>query len=357
MEEVWKELRLKTLDLLEKDSALKTEDNQWNLARARVAQDIFTHPQVKNLWLYLILEDQIQNYGIKNISKLMVLFQRNCTDPEYRAGIDSLMREEKEAFAGAVVRKYKQAGNLELELYIFNPEKHSPGDRRPVMLFFHGGSWYQGKPSWTFGACQRYARLGFVTIAVEYRVYDRQGTSPLECISDAKSAIRWVRKHSAELGADPEKIIACGYSAGGHLAACAAMLDILDEPEEDLSVRSRPDALVFFYSCFDPTLDRWFVKQVQDRVVPEEVSPTHKVSTGLPPALVLHGTEDRNCPFWTAEEFCRSMGRAGNICRLHSLEGAGHIFTMEKEYREEAYRVVEEFLAEHGLAPAEEEKK
>ena len=163
-------------------------------------------------------------------------------------------------------------------------------------------------------------------------------------MSDAKSALRWVRRNAASLGVDPNKIVASGFSSGGHLVACASMLNILDEPGEDTTISAVPNAMIFSSSCFDPTLDPWFVKQVEQRYHPRSVSPNHIVRSGLPPSLVIHGTEDKMCPFWTAEQFTGSMKKTGNRSELHRLQGATHFYFLEKKYRDEAIQAEVRFL-------------
>ena len=63
----------------------------------------------------------------------------------------------------------------------------------------------------------------------DYRVLTRNNTKAIYCLKDAKSAIRWVRKKAALLCIDPQKIIASGGSACGHLAAATANIDAFDE--------------------------------------------------------------------------------------------------------------------------------
>lgn len=66
-------------------------------------------------------------------------------------------------------------------------------------------------------------RIVFLSITADYRLKSRHGTTPLECIEDATSATRYVRAHAKELGVDPDRIVASGGSAGGHIAACAVI--------------------------------------------------------------------------------------------------------------------------------------
>jgi acetyl esterase/lipase len=341
-------IRNETLLLLSSDSTFKTRDNQWNSARMRVVLKHCTDPNVKNFWLHVVIKDQLENYGIKNTDGLMKLFYSSSTDTTSTREIQELYNSDLEGRKGHTITPYKRVSGFSLDAHIFFPDRHDKRQRRPAIVLFHGGSWHQGKPEWVFGSAKRYASSGLVAIAIEYRLYDRHGTTPLECISDAKSAIRWVRKNANDLGIDPNKIVAGGFSAGGHLVACAAMLNILDEPEEDTTVSSKPNAMIFSSSCFDPTLDQWFVKQVETRYPARTVSPNHLVRSNLPPSLVLHGTNDRMCSFRTAETFVSVMTKAGNKCEFHRLQDATHFYFFERKYRDEGIQAEEKFLASLG---------
>ena len=341
-------LRQKTLEELEKDSTLRKMDNQFLTAKLRVVLREVTNPNKKNHWLYIILKDQLENYGIKNIDNLLASFRQNCTDSQYLAEIDSLYRKDLARRSNHTIKTYKTVDGFSLDAHIFYPPDFKKGDKRPALVFFHGGSWYCGKVECGFGDCKHYADLGFVTISAEYRVYDRQGVTPVECVTDAKSMIRWMRKNAFELGIDPDKIVASGASAGGHMVACAGIIPGFEEPTEDLKISSVPNAMIFYYSCFDPTLDPWYVKQVQKRTKPENCSPNHNMRSGVPPAIVFHGTLDKMCPFWTAKEFCEKMSKTGNRCELNAFEGAGHFFTFQEKYADEVDRRVEKFLKSLG---------
>jgi acetyl esterase/lipase len=139
--------------------------------------------------------------------------------------------------------RYKTAGGVPLTLRVFQPSGGGPPER-PAIVFFFGGGWRQGTVEQFVPQCRHLASGGMVALAADYRVRGRHGTTPLEAMADARSAIRWARTGHAELGIDPDRIAAAGGSAGGHIAACAALIPTPAEPGEDGGVRAEPDALV-----------------------------------------------------------------------------------------------------------------
>src|SRR5688572_13478925 len=104
---------------------------------------------------------------------------------------------------------FKQVDGVELNLYVFKP-KLNEGDRRPAIVFFFGGGWSGGSPEQFAPHCRYLASRGMVAIAADYRVAKRHSVKAVDCVRDAKSAIRWVRQHAKELGVDPDRIVAAG---------------------------------------------------------------------------------------------------------------------------------------------------
>jgi acetyl esterase/lipase len=230
----------------------------------------------------------------------------------------------------AAVHTYKQVGDVELKLWVFAPEGHQPAHHKPAIVFFFGGGWRNGSPGQFHQQCRYLASRGMVAITADYRVASRQDVKAVDCVRDAKSAIRWVRGHAGELGVHPDKIVASGGSAGGHLAACTGTLREFDEPSEDKGISSRPNALVLFNPAAglmpgdmtsrpnaNPSDERYGVE-------PKRISPADHVDADTPPTLILIGTED----FLLAgnKRFAAAMNEAGRRCELDLYEGASHGF-------------------------------
>lgn len=211
---------------------------------------------------------------------------------------------------------YKKTPQADLHLYLLRPDG-SPKKPRPAIVYFAGGGWVMQSVEAQIPTAAWFCDQGLIAITADYRVKQDHGTTPLECIRDAKSAIRYVRAHARELGIDPTRIIAAGGSAGGHIAACT-ILPGGDEPGEDLSVSSRGDALVLH----NPVLGEAF--GMEFFAAHPEFSPLRGVRAGWPPTILSCGTKDDTTPYAVAEKFTRAMQTAGNICELITVRDAAH---------------------------------
>ncbi|MEW5849322.1 MAG: alpha/beta hydrolase [Myxococcota bacterium] len=220
---------------------------------------------------------------------------------------------------------FKQVGDVSLSLHVFEPRGDPPVTGRPAFVLFHGGAWSEGSPRDYYRHCAELASAGVAAFCAEYRVSKRHHTTPWEAVRDGKSAVRWVRAHARELGVDPQRVIAAGASAGGHVAACAALIDGLDEADEDRSISSRPDALVLFFAVVDTSPTEGFGADVLGPRY-RELSPREHIRANLPPTIMFHGTVDHVMPHATVERFCAEMRRHDNPCELLSHSGRGHTF-------------------------------
>jgi acetyl esterase len=268
---------------------------------------------------------------------------------------------------------YKKVGDVELKLYIYEPAADSAkaSDKpasaksagRAAVVFFFGGGWSSGSPQQFREQCQHLAERGLVAIAADYRVASRHQVKPQACVADAKSAIRYVRREAKRLGIDPERIVAAGGSAGGHIAACTATLREFDESGEDAKVSSVPNACVLFNPALvlapvdGVELDMGRVTALASRmgIEPQRLSPIHHVRAGQPPILVLHGQADTTVPYATAEAFVKAMTAAGNRCELVGYEGQPHGFFNhgrgDGKYYTETVAAMDRFLASLGYLP------
>lgn len=243
------------------------------------------------------------------------------------------------------LKTYKKVGDMELKLHIFNPEGHKADDSKPAIIFFFGGGWNSGTPSQFYPQSEYLADRGMVAISAEYRVKSRNKTTPLECVKDGNSAVRWVRAHAAELGIDPKMIAAGGGSAGGHVAAATGIAKEIFEEGEDLEISSRPGALVLFNPVYDNGPKGYGHSRVKDYW--KKISPMHNLDSKTPPTIVFLGTKDRLIPVATAEKYRDTMTEVGVRSELFLYEGQPHGFFNKAKY-DETVKEMDRFLTSLG---------
>ena len=234
---------------------------------------------------------------------------------------------------------YKRVGEKSLYLYLFGTQGPELAGGRPAIVFFHGGAFKYGGAGQFFWQSKYLAGRGMVAINVEYRLLPKEGGKVADCVTDAKSAIRYVRAHAEELGVDPKRIAASGGSAGGDLALAAAIVPGLDEKGEDTAVSCKPNLLVLFNPpLFDP--------DGQNTLTIEQFSKE------TPPTQFFYGVGDKAVLKY-AKQCLEASRKLGNHVELYTAEGQGHGFFGNPPWREATLRLADEFLAKYGYTKGE----
>lgn len=215
---------------------------------------------------------------------------------------------------------YKNTKEGELNLFVYKPSEFDIKKKYSCIVFFHGGGWNSGNPEQFDRQSRYFASRGMVAVSVEYRIRNVHGTSPIQAMEDAKSAIRFIRSNAKLLSIDSNKIAAAGGSAGGHLAAVAGNIDLFDDSNEDLTISSKPNLLILY----NPVLHNGRKWPWIDN--PSNASPYENISKGAPPTIILTGTEDKIVPVELIKSYKKRMESIGSRCDLILYEGAEHAF-------------------------------
>ncbi len=246
-------------------------------------------------------------------------------NPESRPVIDH--DAELLACAESVVYKQPETGDG-LVAHVFFPDGERAGARRAAILFFHGGDFESGKISQFAPQALYFSGRGAVAILVGYRTRQSHGASPLDAMRDARSAVRWARYYAGPLGIDPDRVVVAGALSGGTLAAATAMKsDLTDDDTDPPGIDGVPGAAVLFSPILEIAKDGYGSEAfARSGVEPAEASLSARIEKGLPPILILHGTEDRVTPMPVVEKFVSRMRKKRNLCELIPFEGRQHSF-------------------------------
>ncbi|MBS9534430.1 alpha/beta hydrolase [Mycobacterium sp. M1] len=234
--------------------------------------------------------------------------------------------------------------------------------RAPVLVQIHGGAWVSGRKEGQGEPLMAHlADRGWVCVTVNYRLSPRADWP--DHIIDVKRALAWVKAHIAEYGGDPGFVAVTGGSAGGQLAALAALTPGRAEWQPGFeSADTSVAAAVTFYGVYDflnrygggrDDMERWLQKRLfkspadRDRTRWDQASPIGRVTPDAPPFFVLHGVNDSLFHVEQAREFVRDLTAvSANPVVYAELPGAQHAFDTLPSLRVyHTVRAVERFLA------------
>lgn len=257
--------------------------------------------------------------------------------------------------------EYGRHGNHSLRLDVYRHRDCPAG--APTLLQIHGGAWVVGsKNEQGIPLMLHLAARGWVCVAANYRLSPR-ATFP-DHLVDVKRAIAWIRAHGAEYGSNPDFVAVTGGSAGGHLAALAALT--ANDPEYQPGFEAVDTALracVAFYGVYDftdrhelwrrPGLRRLLERHVMKapfesaRDAFDRASPMSRVRADAPPFLIVHGDCDSLVPVEEARRFARMLRAVSESPVVYAeIPGAQHAFELFPSLRSTfVIHGVERFLA------------
>lgn len=215
---------------------------------------------------------------------------------------------------------------------------------KPVIVFFHGGSWLRGDKITILiidRFLQRMRKQGWFVVSVNYTTPILRGfRGPIE---QARTAVDWIRDNSDRYGWDPSRIGLYGVSAGGHVALLSvppaypwrsgdSAEAITGEPNR----RSRSYSPAFVFAECTPT-DLVMMREGEAyensrsfRVFPESLlrrlSPITYVDRSTPPVLLFHGDADRTVDVAQSRRYAGALEEVGGTAELVVWPGGNHAF-------------------------------
>ncbi len=223
--------------------------------------------------------------------------------------------------------EYSRPGGVPLYMDSEIPKGSGPF---PAVIIVHGGAWVRGDRRIDVAPLfEPLTHAGLAWFSIDYRLtsdFTQFGVA----IQDVQNAIRFVRSHAGAYRIDPERIALIGESAGGQLAAMAALSGSPDTSVKAVVALYAPMDLVELakHSTFVPAQLRDSIRGTPfENVVLArlgQLSPVDNIRPGAPPFLLIHGTADALVPFAQSSAMCGRMKAAGVGCELYPVRGGGH---------------------------------
>lgn len=241
---------------------------------------------------------------------------------------------------------YKVLKNDSLTFAVYQSKVYGPS---PAMIFYFGGGWNGGGIGQFEKHAQYFSARGITCFLVNYRTKSTHGTTPFESLKDAKSAFRFIKENAITFNINPQKMIAGGGSAGGHLAAALASVDTYNDSSDNLEVSTKPAALVLFNPVIDNGPAGYGYERIDEAY--KSFSPLHNLKHGHPPTIFFLGNNDALIPTATAKYYKTSIERLGSKCELYIYENAKHGFFNYRnfDFYKSTVRRADDFLKSLGF--------
>ncbi len=226
---------------------------------------------------------------------------------------------------------------MDLKMDIIYPED----DTRtyPCVVWVCGGAWVKMDKSAHLAYLAKLARKGFVVASVQYRTSNEEPFPA--ALQDVKAGIRYLRAYADRYHIDKKHIGISGESAGGYLAAMAALVtDKSYDVGAYLDESSKLQAACPWYPVVDlvtmPGMDteaeaagtwesQFFGQNVfNDKEGAMKLSPLSYVSKNAPAFMIIHGNDDKCVPFVQGERLYNALEQAGADATLLEVDGADH---------------------------------
>jgi acetyl esterase/lipase len=236
--------------------------------------------------------------------------------------------------------EYATVNGHHLKMHILRP-KVMPKEPLPVIVFIHGGGWFEGHHNRGIAPLAHFAARGYLCASVEYRL-SGEAKFPAQ-IEDIKAAVRFLRAKAKEFHLDPEHIGVWGQSAGGHLAALLGTsggikelegagrwqkfssrvqavvdwngpVDFLD-PQEEARLASRKD---------DAPVKLFGGPPQQNRQKALQANPITYATKDDPPFLIMHGDADQVVSLSQSQLLYEALKSKGVDATLNVVKGADH---------------------------------
>ncbi|GGB62604.1 alpha/beta hydrolase [Blastomonas aquatica] len=207
-------------------------------------------------------------------------------------------------------------------------------DKRPVLIFWHGGGWVKGARQDYAFAGRAFAKQGFTVVVPDYRKVPQVRFPAF--VEDAADAVAWTRDNIARFGGDPQAIGFSGHSAGAHTAVLLAL-----DPRWLKAAGVDPGivkAVVGLSGAYDfyPFTTKRSIDAMAAYPDPQATQPITFARADAPPMLLITSSEDNTVRPRNAINLTARLKQEGAMVEMINYQGLDHeevVMALSKPFR------------------------
>ena len=204
-----------------------------------------------------------------------------------------------------------ESRNVTLTAYIQETDGEYGFSRRPAMLVIPGGGYAMCSDREADPVAMAYLKAGYQAFVLRYTCTPK-GKWPLP-LEDYEQAMARIEEHAEEWHLDKSKIAVVGFSAGGHLAACAATV-----------AEHKPAAAVLVYPAI--------LKDICDMCQPGMPYPHEHVTAQTCPCFLVAARDDRTVDISNTLRMELALAEKGVAFESHIYSYGGHGFSTGEDW-------------------------
>ena len=223
------------------------------------------------------------------------------------------------------------SGRTYIETYIID-DPLGLNRKRPTVVVCPGGAYRFCSAREAEPIALSFNAAGFNAVVVYYTL---EALFPAS-LSDLSSAVAMVREKSDEWCVDTDKVIVCGFSAGGHLAASLGVFWNSEPGVKREDKLNRPNGMILSYPVITSgeyahtgSMDN--ITRGDKRLL-EKVSLEDQVSSDCPPAFIWHTFTDEAVPVENSLLFASALAKAKVPTELHIFPKGSHGLSLSEEW-------------------------
>lgn len=225
--------------------------------------------------------------------------------------------------------------NVYMRSYIVDNPLKSPV-KRPMVLICPGGSYTHLSPREAEPIALQFNAAGIHAAVVYYSV-NKPYPAALE---DLSNAVVKVRENAEKWSVKSDKIVVCGFSAGGHVSASLGVFWNSEERIKRADKMNKPNGMILCYPLITyitggEDLDALKIIAGEDEELLKKNLLHNQVNADCPPAFMWHTFTDPGVPVYNSLYFAKALADNGVNTELHIYPEGPHGLSLADGYTTE----------------------